>query len=242
MLECVDTIIDVKQTNQKVYLCSQMSLSDETISFFYYLAKQNVVVFNNEEDLNTYLIAVKKLNDIDELLTFLNLHEHAYKTSQVVHAIMSNLNYDISTIQIVSHAALLHDIGKMCISQSLLQSQKKFNEVEKEYVKLHTIYSKQIIKKLDLPEYVKYLASQIATTHHERLDGSGYPKGKKSYELNTIDRIVAVADVYSAITEERSYRSSCDDELALSLLKNSNKFDQNIVSVLEKVISYKSFS
>lgn len=236
LIKNVTTKKEIRKLKQTVYLLTDLELSYDSLPFVFYLAKQNIVVFFDEYDFDTYIHATEKIDNLDNLLQYLNLYEHAYKTSYIVSKIMKKLNYDTSTIQIVTHATLLHDIGKMCISQSLLQSIKRFNEVEKEYVKLHTIYGRQIINYLNLTEYVKYIAKRLSYTHHERLDGSGYPTGKNAYELNTIDRIIAIADVYSAVTEERSYRSSCDDELAISLLKNSNKFDQNIVSILEKII------
>lgn len=234
-------IVKVNKLNQTVYLCTDLFLNEQTLPFIDYLARQNSVVFFNEYDFDSYMKSIDLIDDLDELLNHLNLYEHAYRTSHVVYAVMEYLNYDTTTIQTVAHATLLHDIGKLCISQSLLNSQSRFNYIKKEYVKLHCKYGKQTLKYFDIPEHVKLIAMKLAQNHHERIDGSGYPHGKKELELSTLDRIIAIADVYSAVTENRPYRSSVDNELALSLLKNPCKFDQKIVNILEKLLQYKIF-
>ena len=106
-------------------------------------------------------------------------------------------------------AAPLHDVGKIRISDAILRKPARLTEEEFNSMKLHTVYGRQIINEIiggvEDPEYVK-IAEDIAMYHHERWDGTGYPIGLKGEDIPLCARIMALADVFDALYEERCYK------------------------------------
>ncbi len=100
-------------------------------------------------------------------------------------------------------ASILHDVGKMKIPNEILNKKDKLTSDEFEIIKKHTTYGYEIIK--DMPELNEEIKLSVLM-HHEREDGSGYPLGKKGAELGIYSKIIAVADVYDALTSERAYK------------------------------------
>ncbi len=109
----------------------------------------------------------------------------------------------------VCKAAPLHDVGKIKISDTILRKPGKLTEEEYNSMKLHTVYGKEIINEIiggvEDPEYVQ-IAIEIAMSHHERWDGKGYPIGLKGDAIPLCARIMALADVFDALYEERCYK------------------------------------
>ena len=123
-----------------------------------------------------------------------------------------NIYADILTddyIMNVYKAAPLHDVGKIKISDAILRKPGKLTEEEYNSMKLHSVYGREIINEIiggvEDPEYVK-IAEDIAMYHHERWDGTGYPIGLKGEDIPLCARIMALADVFDALYEERCYK------------------------------------
>jgi len=109
----------------------------------------------------------------------------------------------------VCKAAPLHDVGKIRISDAILRKPGRLTEEEYNAMKLHTVYGREIVTDIiggvEDPEYVK-IAEDIAMYHHERWDGTGYPIGLKGEDIPLCARIMALADVFDALYEERCYK------------------------------------
>ena len=143
--------------------------------------------------------------------------KHVKNTKTYVRMIASelkarNIYTDILTedyIMNVYKAAPLHDVGKIKISDAILRKPGKLTEEEYNAMKLHTVYGREIINEIiggvEDPEYVK-IAEDIAMYHHERWDGNGYPIGLKGEDIPLCARIMALADVFDALYEERCYK------------------------------------
>lgn len=130
-------------------------------------------------------------------------------------------------------AALLHDIGKVGTPDRILQGHGKLGEEERELVREHPVISAEILKPLE--EYLGPVVPAILY-HHERWDGSGYPRGLKGTEIPLMARILAVADVYEALTSDRPYRRALSPEEALAIMKNGGELDPKVVEVLENLL------
>lgn len=160
----------------------------------------------------------------------------------------------IKNKDILRIAAMLHDVGKVAISDMILKKKGKLSEREFEMMKLHTVHGARLFK--DSNSEWDDMAVDIALNHHEKWDGSGYPgniknifndnlklmPGKKGTEIPLFARIVALADVYDALMSSRLYKQSWSQERALKLIeKESGKhFDPNLVEVffdIQKVIN-----
>jgi HD-GYP domain-containing protein (c-di-GMP phosphodiesterase class II) len=115
----------------------------------------------------------------------------------------------------VYRAALLHDLGKLRVPNTILDKPGRLEDAEWRVVREHPLLSQQILERV--PSF--QAMARIAGRHHERLDGSGYPLGLKGGELSLEDRIVAVADVYGALVEDRPYRKGLEAEQILSILQ-----------------------
>lgn len=109
---------------------------------------------------------------------------------------------------------LLHDIGKSRIPQTILQKRGTLSPDEFEAVKNHTIWGYEKVKAAKKPDSI----AMLAKSHHEKLDGSGYPEGLKAKDIKQEVRMLTVVDIYSALTMKRSYRSPYDITQALKLL------------------------
>ena len=124
-------------------------------------------------------------------------------------------------IFLISTASALHDIGKISISDSILNKPGRLTAEEFEVIKTHSIVGANIL--LDLPieqqeaPLVK-MAAEICRWHHERYDGNGYPDGLKGEEIPIAAQVVALADVYDALTSERCYKKAYSHEEALKMI------------------------
>ena len=141
-----------------------------------------------------------------------------------------------SYIDDVCKAAPLHDVGKIKISDAVLQKPGKLTPEEYEVIKLHTTYSRKIIQNIigDVEDehYVK-IVEDIAMYHHERWDGTGYPTGLAGDRIPLAARIMAVADVFDALVCKRVYKEAMAEEHAFSILREDagKHFDPVLVDV-----------
>ncbi|MBM7659635.1 putative nucleotidyltransferase with HDIG domain [Bacillus mesophilus] len=124
-------------------------------------------------------------------------------------------------------SSLLHDIGKVNISNDILQKQGKLNAVEYEEIKAHPSFGAEIAKSLEFPEEIIH----PILFHHERTDGNGYPHGLTGEEIPLLARIIAIADTFDALTTNRSYRRAYSIYEARDIiLENSGtQFDDRII-------------
>jgi HD-GYP domain-containing protein (c-di-GMP phosphodiesterase class II) len=134
----------------------------------------------------------------------------------------------------LSIAGNLHDIGKLAISNRLLDRNGKLTAKEFETVRKHVYYTRKVLEPLDgFGQIVNWAAN-----HHERNDGSGYPFGLKREEMDFESRLLAVLDVYQALREVRPYRGSLSHEKSMDILMGmakNNKFDLDIVMDINRV-------
>ncbi len=119
----------------------------------------------------------------------------------------------------VFEAAPMHDIGKVGIPDDILLKPGKLTDEEFDIMKGHPLIGYEILKDSSSP--VLQIAAEIAASHHEKFDGSGYPHGKKGEEIIIYGRIVAVADVFDALTSERPYKKAWEWSRAMELISSS---------------------
>ena len=140
--------------------------------------------------------------------------------------------------KVIELAALLHDIGKLKIPVNILHKKAPLTEDEWETMKNHVSDTYQMLSKSGLTTIAK-----IAAAHHERIDGTGYPSGLSMEHLNLYTRILQVADIYSALIEERPYRTKMSPEQALEIIDEmveEDKLDTRVVNYLKKIVSQRN--
>jgi len=131
----------------------------------------------------------------------------------------------------LSIATDLHDLGKLVISSAILDKPGKLTEEEFEEIKKHPLITRLCLQEIDGFENI----TQWASNHHEKLDGSGYPKGLKACDLDFYSRLIACLDVYQALREERPYRKAMDHQGAMVILKNMAKKGQLDHTIAEDI-------
>lgn len=138
-------------------------------------------------------------------------------------------------LEIIQKAAALHDIGKIGIRDSVLQKEGKLTPEEYQHIQEHVEITHNILEKIHMSDDFKMI-TEIACSHHEKYDGSGYYRHLKGEEIPFGGRILAVADVFDAITSKRHYRDKMPIQKVISILigDSGTHFDSNIV---EKFLS-----
>lgn len=150
--------------------------------------------------------------------------------------IVNALGLDEKTKELIEKAATLHDIGKIGIRDSVLQKEGKLTPEEYKHIQEHVQITHNILDKICMSEDFKQI-SEIACSHHEKYDGSGYYRHLKGEEIPYGGRILAVSDVFDAITSRRHYRDKMPIANVINiLLKDSGThFDKNIVDVFLQI-------
>ena len=133
---------------------------------------------------------------------------HSTRVSQYSVLIAEELGWDPDRLSDLRYAALLHDIGKIGVPDSILNNPKRLTEVEYSIIKSHTTMGSDILRDRTMIRS----AEDVARSHHERYDGRGYPMGLKGTDISEEARIVAIADAFDAMSSNRIYRKACDPE------------------------------
>jgi putative nucleotidyltransferase with HDIG domain len=120
-------------------------------------------------------------------------------------------------METLHYAGLLHDIGKIGVPETVLFKDRKLTEDEYEIIKSHAKLTKSILKKIHFQKKYKNLP-EIASSHHERLDGTGYPERLKSDRIPLGGKIIALADVFDALTSRRQFRDRMDLEKVIEII------------------------
>jgi HD-GYP domain-containing protein (c-di-GMP phosphodiesterase class II) len=139
---------------------------------------------------------------------------HSLGVTDAAMSIARQMGLSSERRQFVNRAALLHDLGKLCVPNSILDKPAKLDAGEWQVVQQHPRLTREILSRIGP---FRQLAA-VAGAHHERLDGTGYPNHLTANELPLEARIIAVADVYSALVEDRPYRAGLTHEQALEIM------------------------
>jgi PAS domain S-box-containing protein/putative nucleotidyltransferase with HDIG domain len=164
---------------------------------------------------------------------------HQRRVAKLASAIAREMRLSEELVAKIRIAGLLHDIGKVAIPAELLSKPGKLNETEFDLIKMHPQVGKEILKTMELP----WIICPIVLQHHERLDGSGYPRGLSGNSISLEARILAVADVVEAMASHRPYRPSLGIDAALKeIVDNKGKlYDAQVVDVCLTLFVDKGF-
>ncbi len=147
------------------------------------------------------------------------------------------LGYEGDKLREIGVGSILHDIGKIKIPQQILKKPGRLTPDEFEEIKKHTLYGYEILKGV---EGISIAALLIALGHHERSDGSGYPHHLRKDNIHKAARVVAVSDVYDALTSDRVYRKKLMHHEVVDYITSlaSHHFDQEIVDTFIRYVAY----
>ncbi|MGD0892368.1 MAG: HD domain-containing phosphohydrolase [Terracidiphilus sp.] len=163
-------------------------------------------------------------------------YRHSLGVTAVAVNLAEELGLSAERLQLVRRAALLHDLGKLSVSNAILDKPGKLDDAEWQAVRRHPEISQQILERI--PSFATIAA--IAGRHHERLDGTGYPFRLTAKDLSLEDRIVAMADVYGALSEDRPYRAGLPQDQILAILDAEvpGKLDADCFEALKSFLDH----
>lgn len=153
---------------------------------------------------------------------------HQRQVARLAGAVAGELGLSGEERACIRTAAMLHDIGKMCVPTEILTKPGAITETEYSLIKAHPAAGADILRTIDFP----WPVAEVVLQHHERLDGSGYPRGLRGTDIRIESRIIAVADVVDAISSHRPYRPALGTDAALEMVRNAagSMFDPEVVS------------
>ena len=161
---------------------------------------------------------------------------HSKRVSEICEQLATSMNFSKGDINQIKIAGLVHDIGKIGISNDILDKNEKLTEEELEKIKKHPEVGYKILSSVnEFSEIAKYVLC-----HQERWDGKGYPQALKGEEIPIQARIITVVDAFDAMTSDRTYRRGMDEESAIAEIKkfSGTQFDPEIAKIfIEEVIS-----
>jgi HD-GYP domain-containing protein (c-di-GMP phosphodiesterase class II) len=160
---------------------------------------------------------------------------HSERVAVYADMIAAELGWDPARRRWLRRAALLHDIGKLGVSNAILDKNGKLDDEEWRDMRAHALMSETILARVPVFREM----ARVGGSHHERLDGKGYPRGLTGEELPPETRIVSVADVFDALTADRPYRAAMSLEKALGLLRADidKAFDPVCFAALERALT-----
>ncbi|MCK4838745.1 MAG: response regulator [Desulfobulbaceae bacterium] len=184
---------------------------------------------NREEEIALHLISAAGHRDEET-------GEHIKRLGLYSVAIAEALGWDQERIDYIRVAAPMHDVGKIGIPDKILQKPGKLSSDEYEIIKGHTTIGGDILGGTTIP--LLQMAKDIALFHHEKWDGTGYPQGLRGEDIPQAARIVAIADVYDALSHDRIYRKAYSEPDVLSIIgeKKGSHFDPAVFECFRAIL------
>ena len=221
----------------EVYCRSPLQIDQEWMDFLEVLAGQiaiavdNATLFKDLQRSNSELMLAYEAT-LEGWSAALDLRDHeteghTQRVTEMTMDLAEAMGIKPADLVNIRRGALLHDIGKMGVPDNILLKPDKLNEEEWQHMRMHAVYAYNLLSN------ITYLrdALDIPYCHHEKWNGTGYPRGLKEEEIPLAARIFAVADVYDALTSDRPYRKGWPPERALDYIReqSGNFFDPQVV-------------
>lgn len=238
----------MKKTLKEYYskTASTEVLEDSLLVAYEMLCKNTTVPENKEaKQLNgeIYNIITKKVNQIcqDTSINVCAGKLQAYDNSTYLHSVRVSilcmaigklLEFDKNKIIELGIAGLLHDIGKLFVPIEIITKPGRLDEIERALISVHPVSSAYYLR--ENYNHINEISEDIiwgVSEHHERLDGTGYPRHLKGDEISTIGRIIAIADIFEAYGSKRSYHKQRSIEDTIEFIQRVNGLDQEILGI-----------
>jgi len=162
------------------------------------------------------------------------LRGHSRRVGELAASVAEEMGLDADLVEQVRLAGRLHDIGKIGIREDVLNKPDALTDEEYAHVQEHVRIGMEILAPLaHIPETLEFIHD-----HHERFDGSGYPRGRAGTDISIGGRILAACDAFDAMTSRRAYREAFDEQATISRLASDvgRLIDPHVFTALEKVV------
>ncbi|GAE92873.1 metal-dependent phosphohydrolase [Gracilibacillus boraciitolerans JCM 21714] len=209
------------------------------------LTKNNFLLEQTAHKLNDLVKDIAKdLSKNDDVIHYLSdlliiddyVFSHSLNVSLYTLALAQDLHFKPKELEQIGLGAVLHDMGKIFIPDEIINKPAKLSDTEFEIVKTHTDYGFEMLRNVHT---IPFTVAHCAYQHHERLDGSGYPRGIKNEDIHPYAKIIGVADVFDAVTSNRVYRDAMLPHEGLEILYagSGTQFDLHLVEMFKKTIA-----
>jgi HD-GYP domain-containing protein (c-di-GMP phosphodiesterase class II)/putative methionine-R-sulfoxide reductase with GAF domain len=198
------------------------------------IALENAIMFEESElQFRSLLDTLAASIDARDCLTA----GHSLRVAQIARGIARTLDFTDHDIDLLEVAAILHDYGKIGIDDTVLKKEGKLEADEFSHMKTHASMSFDILDRIRFARKYRSVPL-IASSHHENIDGTGYPRGLKAQEIPFMTKILSVADVFEALTADRHYREGMPLAKAMEIVENGigTKFEGLIVDALKRYL------
>lgn len=191
--------------------------------------------------IESILIEIQRTKNVSKLLSDVYIHDdytYAHCTNVTIYALAMAVELKLTRgeINVIGMGAMMHDIGKILIPKDILNKKGKLTTEEFDEIKKHTEFGWEILRN---EPAVNSLSANCAYQHHEKLDGTGYPRGIKGNEISRYARHLAIADVFDALTSNRSYRKAMLPHEAMEILYagTHSQFDPYYLKAFQRAVA-----
>jgi len=206
--ELVDALCSIEGNNAFWESLSKKELEEEIRQ----LEPQQEKVPLSENKLDDITFAFAMIVDAKSPFT----HDHSSRVADYTIRLSQVFGFSLEQQRELNRCALLHDIGKLGVSNHILDKPGKLTDKEFDQIKLHPLYSEQILQRIKPFSRI----AKICGAHHEKLNGGGYPYGLKNEQILFETKMITVADIFDALTAQRPYRDAMPLEKALQIMKS----------------------
>jgi HD-GYP domain-containing protein (c-di-GMP phosphodiesterase class II) len=221
-------VIEAMNKNDGIFTDYDLELL-KSLSSYVAMFIENALLFDEQNrQFKSILEVLAASIDAKDTLTA----GHSKKVAEYAVAVGREMGLNEDGLDVLNVASLLHDYGKLGIDDNILKKPGNLNREEFEHIKQHVVNTRSILNKMAFMRKYKNVPL-LASAHHERLDGSGYSEGIT--DIPFMARILAVADVFEALTAERHYRRALSVEEAFEILDREagTKLDENVIAALK---------
>lgn len=201
------------------------------------LDQQSKVIGNIVEDLLQSVLNSKEVLMVltDAFMYDEYLYQHSFQVTLYSLAIGKEMGHSYEDLRLIGIGALLHDIGKLMVPREILLKPGRLTNEEYETMKQHTNQGFDLLRNL---HSISLLVAHCAFQHHERLDGSGYPRGLVDAEIHPFAKIIGVADVFDAVTSNRVYREKLLPSQGMAIIEEGSgtNFCPAVVQALRRSV------
>jgi len=223
VLNKFDETFSIDDEDLLVAIASSAGISLENAQLF---EKQNKMIEEQKVIFDSFIETLASSIDARDKIT----SGHSTRVKMFANLIAQEFGMEKNDISILEKAAALHDIGKIGIRDSVLQKEGKLTPEEYKHIQEHVEITQNILQKIHMSKDFQQI-SEIACSHHEKFDGSGYHRGLKGVDIPFGGRVLAVSDVFDAITSKRHYRDKMPIEKVVDIIMkgSGSHFDPLVV-------------
>jgi len=223
-----ENILNRFSNKMDIFLNSLKKDSEPNLTEIKIMSKE---ILDNLNDYGSIIKNITNSKNIDEYLT-----RHCVNVALLSSMLGKWLNLPKNELTLLTHTAFLSDIGKTKIDPAILNKPSKLTESEFDEIKKHSIYAYDLVKNIPLLDKSVILG---VLTHHERLNGSGYPLGLKEDKISTFAKIIAITDMFDAMTSDRIYSKKQNPLKVLEVLQHDciDLLDYNYITTFLRHMS-----